>query len=86
MSQQQDRTGTASEVGRGFGMMETNQDFYSVLELAKRWRCSRGTVYNRLRAAGARVLDFAAAGKRGRKVVATKVVLEIEARNTKRIC
>ena len=63
-----------------------SQDFYSIVELASRWRCSRGTVYNRLRAVGARVLDFAAAGKRGRKVVSTKVVLEIEARNTKRLC
>lgn len=64
----------------------SDQDFFSILELAKRWRCSRGTVYNRLRAAGAKVLDFAAAGKRGRKVVATRIVLEIEARNTKRLC
>jgi hypothetical protein len=83
MGQQQDRIGAASEVGKGTGI---NQDFYSILELAQRWRCSRGTVYNRLRAAGARVLDFAAAGKRGRKVVSTKVVFEIEARNTKRLC
>jgi len=67
-------------------MAATDQDFYSIFELAKRWRCSRGTVYNRLRAVGARVLDFAADGKRGRKVVSTKVVLEIEARNTKRLC
>jgi hypothetical protein len=64
----------------------SDQDFFSILELAKRWRVSRGTVYNRLRAAGAKVLDFAAAGKRGRKVVSTTVVLEIEARNTKRLC
>ena len=80
MSQQKDRIGTASQVG----MEEIN--FYSIPELAERWRCSRGTVYNRLRAAGARVLDFAAAGKRGRKVVARKVVLELETRNTKRLC
>lgn len=66
--------------------MASDQDFFSILELAKRWRCSRGTVYNRLRAGGAKVLDFAAAGKRGRKVVATGIVLEIEARNTKRLC
>jgi hypothetical protein len=66
--------------------MPGEQDFYSILELARRWRCSRATVYNRLRAAGARVLDFAAAGKRGRKVVSTRVVFEIEARNTKRLC
>jgi hypothetical protein len=86
MSQQRDSIGTESQVGKGSEMMTINQDFYSIFELAKRWRCSRGTVYNRLRASGARVLDFAAAGRRGRKVVATKVVLEMEARNTKRLC
>jgi len=66
-------------------MPEPAQEFFSILDLAKRWRVSRGTVYNRLRATGARVLDFAAAGKRSRKVVSTKVVLEIEARNSKRL-
>jgi predicted DNA-binding protein YlxM (UPF0122 family) len=67
-------------------MTEPTQDFFSFSELAKRWRVSRGTVYNRLRAAGVKVLDFSAAGKRSRKVVSTKVVLEIEARNSKRLC
>jgi hypothetical protein len=60
--------------------------FLSIPELAQRWRCSRGSVYNRLRAAGAKVLDFASAGKRGKKVVGIRVVHEIEARNTKRLC
>jgi hypothetical protein len=62
------------------------QLFFSMAELADRWRCSRGTVYNRLRAEGARVLDFAASGKRGRKVVSADVVFQIETRNTKRLC
>jgi hypothetical protein len=34
---------------------------------AQRWRCSRGTVNNRLRALGARVLDFAPRGEMGKK-------------------
>lgn len=61
------------------------QQFFSIGELADRWRCSRGTVYNRLRNAGVKLLDFAAPGKRGRKVIATLVVLRIETQNTKRL-
>jgi hypothetical protein len=41
--------------------------FFSISELATRWRCSRATVYNRLRAVGAKVLDFAPSGKKGKK-------------------
>ncbi len=63
----------------------TPRDFLSIAELARRWRCSRGTVYNRLRAVGAQVLDFASRGKRGRKAVALKTVREIEDRQTKRL-
>ena len=61
------------------------QEFFSIGELAKRWRCSRGTVYNQLRTLGARVLDFAPPGKRGKKAVPAKVVQEIEDRRTKRL-
>ena len=64
----------------------SDPDFFSIAELAKRWRVSRGTVYTRLRATGAQVLDFAAAGKRGRKVVSARVVFGIEEHHTKRLC
>jgi hypothetical protein len=30
------------------------QEYFSIPDLAKRWRCSRGTVYNRLRTHGAK--------------------------------
>jgi hypothetical protein len=60
--------------------------YYSISELAQRWQCSRGTVYNRLRSVGAEVLDFASRGKKGRKVVSADGVLKIESRNTKRLC
>jgi hypothetical protein len=60
-------------------------EYFSFTELAERWRCSRGTVYNRLRAVGAEVLDFAAPGKKGKKVVALTAVLRIEDRRTKRL-
>jgi predicted DNA-binding protein YlxM (UPF0122 family) len=60
--------------------------FFSIAELATRWRCSRGTVYNRLRAVGAKVLDFAPSGKKGKKAIPVQVVLEIEARQMKRLC
>jgi hypothetical protein len=62
-------------------------DFFSIGELAERWRCSRGTVYNRLRAVGAKVLDFATApGRRSKKAVPAGVVLQIENRKTKVLC
>lgn len=57
---------------------QTQQEFFSMSELARRWRCSRGTVYNRLRAVGAKVLDFAPRGKRGKKVVPIRTILEVE--------
>ena len=67
-------------------IMADSETFLSIPELADRWRCSRGSVYNRLRSAGAKVVDFAAAGKRGSKLIPLAVVREIEARNLKRLC
>jgi hypothetical protein len=61
------------------------REFFSMAELADRWRCSRGTVYNRLRAAGAEVLDFAPRGKKGKKVVCIATVRRIEEKRTKRL-
>lgn len=61
------------------------QEYFSISEIANRWRCSRGTVYNRLRAEGARVLDFAAPGKKSKKAVSAQVVLQIESRKTKKL-
>jgi hypothetical protein len=55
------------------------QDFFSIPELAVRWRCSRGTVYNLIR--GEKVLDFAAPGHRGKKLVPADVVSRIEQAN-----
>ncbi len=83
-----------SEIARAFGMPDsavrakiasrgTPQAFFSIQELADRWRCSRGTVRNRLRASGARVLDFSPPGKRGKKAVPAGVVFQIENRKTK---
>ena len=65
--------------------LPNDQNYLSILQLGDRWQCSRGTVYNRLRAVGAKVLDFAPRGKRGRKVVSLSVVLQIEAQNTRRL-
>jgi hypothetical protein len=59
------------------------QAYFSLQELAIRWRCSRGTVYNRLRLAGVKVLDFAVAGRKSKKLVAAPVVLHLEAKFTK---
>lgn len=52
------------------------QPFFSIPELAERWRCSRASVYNQIR--GEKVLDFAANGKRGHKLVPFDVVQKIE--------
>ena len=50
--------------------------FFSIQDLAERWRCSRASVYNRIR--GEKVVDFAANGKKGYKLVPLDVVLKIE--------
>ena len=87
---------TVSEVATMFGVPESQvrgrmvdmfpgQQYLSIQELAVRWRCSRGTVYNRLRAAKAKVLDFAPLGKKGRKVVSVDIVDAIEAGRMKRL-
>ena len=52
------------------------QPFYSIPELAERWRCSRASVYSQIR--GEKVLDFAANGHKGHKVVPFDVVQKIE--------
>ncbi len=50
--------------------------FFSIPDLAKRWCCSRASVYNRVR--GERIVDFAANGRKGHKLVPLDVVLKIE--------
>jgi hypothetical protein len=57
------------------------QAYYSIADLAARWRCSRGTVYNIIR--GERVLDFAAPGRKGKKLVPLNVVDRIEQGRTR---
>ena len=52
------------------------QPFYSNSDLADRWRCSRGSVYNRPR--GERVMDLAAPGRRGHKLIPLETVQRIE--------
>lgn len=53
--------------------------FFTIPELAVRWRCSRGTVYNLIR--GEKVVDFASPGHRGKKLVPAAVVYRIEETN-----
>jgi len=50
--------------------------FFSIRDLAERWRCARASVYNQIR--GEKVLDFAMNGRKGHKVVPLEVVLKIE--------
>jgi predicted DNA-binding protein YlxM (UPF0122 family) len=60
-------------------------DFYSIRQLADRWSCSRGTVYNVLRSTGTSVVDFAAKGRKGHKLVPIAAVEEIERRKLRRL-
>jgi len=50
--------------------------FFSIPDLAERWRCSRASVYNQIR--GEKVVDFATNGRKGHKLVPLEVVLKIE--------
>ncbi len=60
---------------------QVEQPFYSIADLARRWRLSRASVYNILR--GEKVLDFARPGRRGHKLVALETVRRIEGRRMK---
>ena len=75
-----------SVIREGIARARNQQEYYSIADLAVRWRVSRGTVYNRLRSAGARVLDFASPGKRSKKAVHVSVILQIEAQRSRKLC
>jgi len=64
--------------------MGTPKTFFTIPELAKRWGCSRGSVYNYLRDAAASIIDFASKGKKGKKLVPLEVVERIERQRTKK--
>jgi len=63
----------------------TQQDFFTIQQLADRWSCSRATVYNVLRSTGTKVVDFAAKGRKGHKLVPVGAVEEIERRKLRRL-
>jgi len=81
----QDNPKVESAGGERIPRSQAQQEYFSFAELAQRWRCSRGTVYNRLRAVRADVLDFAPRGKKGKKVVRVTTILEIEKRRMQRL-
>ena len=62
-----------------------HRDFLTIPEIAERWRIARPTVYNRLRSARVKVLDFASHTGRGRKLVPVGEILKIEAQQFKRL-
>ncbi len=81
---------SAEDLAVVFGALQQKHgppsEFYSINDLACRWRCSRGTVYNRLRSSGAQSLDFTTKNQtRSKKVIPRSVVLQIEHRHMKRI-
>jgi hypothetical protein len=58
--------------------------FYSIPDLASRWRMSRASVYKVLRDHEARIVDFSSKAKnKGKKVVYADVVERIEKQRTK---
>jgi len=60
--------------------------FYSIPELAKRWNCSRATVYNILRETELSVLNVAQkSAKKGKWNIPASVVEHIERSRTKTI-
>ena len=62
-----------------------HRDFLTIPEIAERWRIARPTVYNRLRSARVKVLDFATHTGRGRKLVPVGEILKIEGQQFKRL-
>jgi biotin operon repressor len=66
-------------------LLQKDPEYFSIAELAERWRCSRGTVYNRLRRVRADILDFAPRGKKGKKLVHATTVFGIEGKHTRRL-
>ena len=70
------QTKTKGRAGADSRPVSGCQPFFSIADLAERWRCSRGTVYNVLR--GQPVLDFARAGHKGKKLVPAEIVRAIE--------
>jgi hypothetical protein len=61
------------------------QEFFSFQELAERWRCSRGTVRNRLRRLGVGVLNFGQPGGRSKKAIPVSAIAQIEAKLTRKL-
>jgi hypothetical protein len=61
-------------------------EYCSIDYLAERWDVSRGTVYNRLRSAGAVALDFSGRKQsRSKRSIPRSTVLEIESKFSKRV-
>jgi hypothetical protein len=79
--------GVFAEVGDTAKVREafkTQPQFFTIPELAERWRIARPTVYGRLQKLGIKVLDLSPGTARGRKVVPRSAVLEAESRQLKR--
>jgi hypothetical protein len=62
-----------------------NQLWYSIQDLSRRWKCGQTTVRRILRNNGCNVLDFAARGKRGHKIVHRNTMQSLEIRRAKRL-
>jgi hypothetical protein len=87
---------SVSEVANLFGFSEqavldliekrrvnSPQTHFTIAQVAARWQCSRGTVYNTLRTFGAKIVNLAPPGKKkGRKLVPVETLERLERQRT----
>lgn len=53
-------------------------EFYTVRELAARWKCGKSSVERYMRLNGCKVVDLAVGHPKGKKIVPAKEVLRLE--------
>ena len=58
------------------------QPYYTISELAERWRSSHSSVARYLKINGCKVLDLAIGKRKGKKIVPAKEILRLEERRT----
>jgi hypothetical protein len=66
-------------------MPEHTGPWFSMSELADRWRCAESTARRVLRMNGCTVLDFAQRGQKGKKLIRKSTIEQLEIRRTKQL-
>src|ERR1700733_9855539 len=60
-----------------------NKPFYTFQDLALRWQCSRGSIYNIVRKYDVKTMNLSRGKKRGKQLVPAATVERIERQSTK---